>query len=897
MDKKIQNLPFWSYDEQEIFKRLKSSDKGLSEEEVQLRQKVFGTNLLPEKKNGPLKILFRQFGNPLIFILLFASFVTLLLREFGDSTIILLAVAVNTGLGFYQENKAESALRHLKSYLEQRTRVIRDRRESEISVDELVPGDLIKITSGTRIPADARILSSTDLSLDESMLTGESLPIEKNKEILPTTTSLVNRTNYLHAGSLVTQGNGLAIITATGPQTELGKIATLMTKGKDFGTPLQKSINRFAWFAAIVISVIVIFIFIAGLWRGEPILDMFLASVAVAVGAIPEGLPIALTVILSVGVERLARKKAVVRKLVAAETLGSTTLILTDKTGTLTEAKMSLAHLASLKNLLTNSVPKERLSTDPLEKTEQNMALLALINCDITLAGNKKKETNPSFSGKPLEVSLASEIQKRGFDIFSFKDKISPITISPFNSKNKYSAYLINKPVPELNFLPWKDFTAFLTYFGAPEILIENSFLAEEEQKLIKQKVEELAEQGERVLAIGYKPLKEDQLGHDSLKQGPDNLNFVGLISFYDPPRPDVKKTLHQIKKLGVKIVIATGDHPGTAVALAKEVGLEIDKSQVVEGNDLRSLSDDDLVSFIESVKVFARVTPEDKLRITNAYQKRGEVIAMTGDGINDAPALKNADIGISLGSGTDVAKDTADMVLLDDNLSTIVKAIEEGRKIIANAKKTLIYFLSGILDEILLIGGSILFGLPLPITAVQILWVNFFSDSLPAVAFAFENQPADSRQKHQNILFDREVKVLVATIGLLTSLALFGLYLILLNLGYPLSLIKTFIFASFGLYSLFLVFPLKNLAQPIFRLNLLSNRYMMIGVILGLIMMGSAIYLPVANKLLDTVPLPLDWLIWVGLICLVNLLIAELSKSLVKLLKDKKSQTKFFFQ
>ncbi|MFA6274601.1 MAG: cation-transporting P-type ATPase, partial [Candidatus Paceibacterota bacterium] len=642
MNKEIQNQSFWSYDEQTIFEQLETTKKGLTEDESTARQKIFGPNLLPEEKNVYWKILLRQFTSPLIFILLFAGLVTFILKEFGDTIIIALTIVVNAGLGFYQENKAETAIRHLKSYLEQRTRVIRNGQEIEISVEEIVPGDVIKIISGTRIAADSRILSCVNLTIDESMLTGESLPIEKNKEILPTTTSLTNRTNCLYAGSLVTQGNGLAVVTAIGSQTELGKIAFLLDKGTETSTPLQKSISYLAWILTVVILIIVILIFVIGLWRGEPTLNMFLTTVAIAVGAIPEGLPITLTVVLSVGVERLAKKKAIVRKLVAAETLGSTTLILTDKTGTLTKAKMSLAHIISLKNLLTNSIPKERLSSKPLTKEEKEIISLALVNCDVTPTNGKEKQRNGTFfSGKPLEVSLASEAHKRGFDIFSFKEPLSAAIVSPFNSQNKYSAYLITNPSLGLDFLPWGDSAAFLVYFGAPEVLIENSFLAEEEKKIITQRVEEFAKQGERVLAVAYKPLKKDQLKNDWLNQKLNNLNLAGLISFYDPPRPDVKKTLHQIEKLGIKIVIATGDHPGTAIALAKEIGLKVKESQMIEGNSLRSLGDNELMNIIDSIKIFARVTPEDKLRITTIYQKKKEVIAMTGDGINDAPAIK----------------------------------------------------------------------------------------------------------------------------------------------------------------------------------------------------------------------------------------------------------------
>jgi len=874
--KEVIREPFWTKTPKEVVQILDTNiEKGLNDEEILKRQKLFGINTLADGiQRSTIGIFLRQFKSPLIFILVIAAVLTLVLQKWGDFAVITMAVLVNAALGFYQEHKAESALEHLKTYLQERVRVIREGKEFEIDVKELVPGDVVHLMLGNRIPADGRVIEANGVMIDEAILTGESLPVEKHSDTLNPATLVPERSNMLFGGTLMVQGNCRMIVCATGNDTEFGKIATLVKEARESETPLQKSIKKFAWIITAVLAVFIIGIFIQGVVRGETVLDMFFIAVAMAVGAVPEGLPIALTVVFAVGVERLAKRNGVVRRLVAAETLGSTTVILTDKTGTLTRARMSISRVLSPKQLFSRTLPKEHLLKH-LSPDQKEILTVALLSTEVLVEEPDKESDAPEFVGRSLEMSLAKEAFSHGLSLGDLRKNNEVDCLLPFSSSHKFAVYRLFKKSADTSFLPWGQRGSFAIFFGAPEVLLSMAVLKKDEYMVALEHINTMALDGERVLGVGYKKIQNTR----SLEKKFSGITFGGIISFSDPVREEVPEVMRRVESFGVRTVIVTGDHRGTAMAVAKSLGWNVNDAHVLDGAQLATLSDEALTAQLNNIRIFARVTPEDKLRIVKLFRASGESVAMTGDGVNDAPSLKEADVGIAVGSGTDVAKDVADLVLLDNNFKTIVVAIEEGKKIVANIKKTIVYLLSSILDEVLLIGGSVFLGWPLPLTALQILWVNFFSDSFPAISFAFENDSQGIYRKTNRIrnqIFDKEVKTLLVGVGVVTSVLLFGLYALFRQFSVDQALVRTFIFASFGLYSLFVVFPLKSLRASIFSYNIFSNPYMVAGVFLGVAMMASAIYLPFLQSILGTVALPFPWMLGVMAIVLLNVAIAE---------------------
>ncbi|MEK7192350.1 MAG: HAD-IC family P-type ATPase [Patescibacteria group bacterium] len=860
LTKDILRRSFWALPIREVLDALETTKFGLADDEVEARRQVFNKNILPKSKGSTgLKIFLRQFKSPLLLLLLAASGITLFLEDYRDTIAILAAVAVNVILGFYQENKAEAALANLKTYIVERTRVLRNGQEIELESADLVPGDIVHLSQGDRVPADSRLIYINDFFVDESILTGESLPVIKTTEPSSFKAVLADRRSMVFSGTSIIQGFANAVVCATGSDTELGKIAGFVAAAEKETTPLQRSIFNFSLKVSIFLTILTAAIFFFGIYLGHPILDMFLIAVAVAVSAVPEGLPVAMTVILAIGVQRLAKRNGVVRKLIAAETLGNTSIILTDKTGTLTEAKMTLSEI---------SVFTEEFSRAEILKN-------ALFNTDVVIENPRDPHDKWRIIGRPLEIAIAKEAAREGISFHGIKKESEQIDFLPFTSKNKFSASIIKTGERYL-----------LNVLGAPEILIKLSNLKEEERHQLVREVDKMAYSGERVLGLAVRELTAIDGVSLRHKSTFENLKFLGTFSFRDPIRQGVKEALATVERAGVKTVIVTGDHKGTAEAVAKELGMHIDRDEVIDGFELDLLSDEALKKKLPFLRIVSRVSPEGKLRIAKTFQSLGETIAMTGDGINDAGSLKQADIGIAMGSGTDVAKDVSDLVLLDDNFSTIVSAIEEGRRIIENIRKVIVYLFSSIFSELFLIGGALLIGIALPLNALQILFVNFIADSFPAVSLAFEDHIdylARPKRKISRNLFDKEMAFLTFVVGLPSSLFLFLLYYYLLSLGFDAALVKTFIFASFGSYSLFLIFSVRSLRKPIIGYNFFSNPVLLIGVLAGLGSIMGTIYWEPAQSLLSTVSLPLSWLIGVIGFGLVNLIAIEIGKWLIR--------------
>jgi Ca2+-transporting ATPase len=833
---------------------LNSQPNGLSREEARRRLEKNGPNRLPRRGRATaIELILKQVKSPLIIVLLVAAAITFGLEEQVNTGVLLATVFVNVALGFWQENKAEAVLEALQNYTRTRARVRRDGHEHDLDAEELVTGDVIQLFPGTRIPADARLMAATGLQIDEAVLTGESLPVNKDIQPLPKKTGIAERASMVFGGTLVVQGIATAVVTDTGGSTEFGRIAALAGAQERETTPLQRAVAVFARRATIGLLLLCAGLFAIGLASGREPQEMFFIAVAVAVSAVPEGLPVALTVILASGVERLARRRGVVRKLLAAETLGSTSLILTDKTGTLTQAKMALTDVHAVRQ----------------EDGESERVLRhALLATDVTIENPYEPSDQWKILGKSMEVSLVRDALGRGQSLPELQTKHPLIERLPFNSERKYGGSAVES----------KDGLR-ITLLGAPDILIKFCTLSDEERKRVLTAIEERTNSGERLLGVITKDAFKEAL-HDR-----SGFTFEGWLAFRDPLRPGVADAIRRIGESGVQTAMVTGDHPGTAASVARTLGLMSGKGQIMTGMEIDHLDDIALLRRLPDTRVFARTTPEQKLRLVKLSQRLGEVVAVTGDGVNDAPALKAADVGVAVGSGTDVAKAAADLVILDDDYGTIVHAVEEGRRILDNIRKAVSYLLSNAFGELILIGGSIVFGLPLPLTAIQILYVNFFSDSFPAVAYAFEQiADSDRRQpRHAGQLLDKRSRFIIFIIGLISSASLFALYGYLLAQGIEEKLVRSFVFAAFGTYTLFVSLSLRSLRNPLWSYGLFSNKPLTVGVLIGLGLMVGAIYLPWLNEILGTTPLEWPWALGVFGFGLANVVGVEVTKRLFR--------------
>ena len=854
----------WAISDAEIFNKLKTTQAGLAEEEAKARLIKYGDNTFHNKeKVNPVSLFFKQFLSPLIFLLLGAVVLTFILNEWVDAIVIAMAVLLNVLLGFYHEYHAENTLDKLTTYIKDRSRVIRNGREQEIDSALLVSGDIIKLSYGSRVPADARILTVNDFSVDEAILTGESMPVGKTSEQIALTALVAERKNIAHAGTLVVQGYATAVVYATSNKTEIGKIASIVSGTRRIKTPLQKGVSNLAWLIFAVVFFIIIGILILGIMRGESLIPMLLLSSAVAVGAVPEALPIALTVILAIGAERIAEKKGIIRKLTAAETLGSTTLIMTDKTGTLTLADMQLVGVDEVKDILGGHLRKRE---EKIFSNEQKKLLeLSLLNVDVSIENPDEDKEKWIFRGRPFEVNIVKSCRLHNISLDILSSFASYIVL-PFNSTNKFS-------VAE------KD--GNYVVMGAPDILLSRSDVSKEEYFQIESWIEETSREGKRLIGVATVPKKHKKNFSLEDIQG---LKFLGMFVFYDPIRPEVPNAIKNIESHGVKMVLVTGDLVGTALAVAKNLDWEVKEDEVLTGAEIQSLSDEQLIGVIPKIKIFARVTPEDKLRIGQLYQKLGEIVAMTGDGVNDAPSLKAMDIGISLGSGSDVAKSAADLVLLDDNFETISLAIDEGRRILSNIRKTFTYLMSNSFDEVFVIGGSLLVGISLPLTALQIIWVNLFTGSLPALAFAFDENIDKGKKlyKDSHLIFSQSVKVFIFGVGIISSLLLFVLYYVLIKMGLEVDVARSVFFVCFSSYILFIAFSFRSLHRPLFSYDIFSNSKLNIAIIIAVAILIATMTIPFMRNLFELAPLPLNWLPFIFLWLALNILLVEGAKFLM---------------
>lgn len=850
-----------------------SLHEGLSEATRTERSIQYGKNELSVNAQSSIaQIFLRQYKNPLIIILLCATGFTLLLAEWIDASIIAFAVLINTLLGFFQEYKAERAIADLRSYITERARVVRDGMEKEIDSRDVVPGDVLHLVSGARVTADARLCVVQNLFLDEAILTGESLPVSKHTETLPEAVMLAERGNMVYAGTHVIEGSAYAIVTHTGYGTELGALAKLTSDLKAEKTPLQLALEKLAWIITIVVSIVVVCIFVLGILNHQPLYEMVLLSIAIVVGAVPESLPIGLTAVLAIGVERIAKRKGIMRSLTAAETLGSTTLVLTDKTGTLTQAKMELVDIITFERLVDTSYVQSAFRKR-FSIVEKEILKLAVCNSDVVIEDDSAPPEEWVISGSPLETNIVRSAGVHGIRITKADKELLNIRLL-FNSTHKFSV----SKIPS-HFLPgaYAQYEDAHVVVGAPDILLARSYIDTHTYTKAHTVVESLSNLGRRILGVALVTPRQrgSTLNHDDIR----DITFLGVLSFVDPIRPEVPSALERINEYGVKVVMATGDLPGTALSIGRELGWDIDMSSIITGVQLTQLSDETLRGMLPRTRIFARVTPADKVRIAKLYQSLGEVVAMTGDGVNDGPALKVANIGIAVGSGSDVAKSIADLVLTDDNFQTIVATIEEGKYMLANIKKIFVYLMSNALDEVILIGGSILVGIPMPLTAVQIIWVNLFTGSLPAIAYAFERQPLRKGTVESKTFFDRTVIFLVTVVGVITSLMLFSLYCVLTSLSVPLETARGVLFVCFSAYMLCVSFSFRDLYAPVWTYSATNNRFLLFGVSLGALLIVVTMYVPFFQTLFGTSAISFGWILFILVWLLFNVLLIEVAK------------------
>lgn len=883
-------LLFYNLSVEDCFHQVKSSPQGLSEAEAKHRLEKHGLNKLTGVK--PLSrflIFFSQFKNSLIFLLLIAGTISVIIGKYLEAQIVFGAVLINAVIGFFQENKANNALNQLKKMVEHKTVVRRAGVDREINSSEVMVGDIIILRAGEQITVDCRVVKSIDLQINEASLTGESSPIFKNNRTLPENTVLADRKNMVYSGTVVVSGNGEVLAVAKGHQTELGKISDMVRETEEGQTPLQKRLSQLSKFISLIAVAVSVLIIVFGLIQGRDFFDIFLTAVAVAVAAVPEGLVVAVTVILTLGMKQILRQKALTRKLLAVETLGSVTVICTDKTGTLTEGIMQVAHVIigdqEFKPLDISRHPKKAEITNFLRILEVGLL------CNNAILEKADSLHPEKIIGLPMEVALLKVGQEIGIDQEELLKKEPKIGELPFKSDNKFMITLHS--LSSNNYILYEK--------GAPEKIIAKSAkfldqqgckeLTKNEQTKLLHRVEELTSRGLRLIALAYK--KVDKLPWPIEQEPKDwtnidkDLIFIGFIAFKDPLRSDAKETITLCRRAGIRPIIITGDHPLTAFAIAKEVGFTDVIKDMVTGEELDKITDEALRIMVKTHNIYARVSSEHKLKIVRALQANGEVVAMTGDGLNDSPALKTADIGVCLGSGTDVAKENSDIVLLDDNFKVIIAAVREGRIIFSNIRKSVTYLVSDCFSEIFLIMGSIFFGTPLAILPAQILWVNIVNDGLPNFSLAFEHSDENVMDspplKKSEPIVNREMKVIIIWMGLIRDLGILMLFLYLYKnqalFGWDISYLRTFFFALLGFKSISGIFSLRSLNIPIHKIKHGQNPYLIGAFIISLLLLGLAIYWGPLQKIVGTVPLSLfSWFLIFGL-SLTNIFIIEMIK------------------
>ncbi len=870
---------------------------GLSREEVTNRLAKHGPNQLPEPKTrGPLIRFLYQFHNVLIYVLIAASAVTALLEHWVDASVILGVVVLNALIGYVQEGKAEDALRAIRQMLSPNAMVMRGGRQTTIQAEELVPGDIVLLQSGDKVPADLRLFRVKGLQIQESILTGESMAVEKITEPVAQEAVIGDHLCMAYSGTLVTHGQGAGVVIATGAQTEIGRISTLVSEVESVTTPLLRQMAQFGrWLTAAILGIAIITFAFGSLVRDYGFAEMFLAAVSLAVAAIPEGLPAIMTITLAIGVQRMAQRNAIIRRLPAVETLGAVTVICSDKTGTLTRNEMTVRTMASAAGLFkfsgTGYDPHGAISLANMDiRPEEQPLLLEAVRAAVLCNDATLEQKNDEWlvHGDPMEGAVIVAGLKAGLDIEAVAKQYPRTDLIPFESEHRFMATLHHSHTGD----------AFIFLKGAPERILEmcaHQRTVDGEQPLDRKywlnRIEEVAQQGQRILAIAVKPANNEQM-ELTFSDVENDLTMLGLFGLIDPPREEAIEAVQVCDKAGIRVKMITGDHSATARAIARQLKL-VNSDDVLTGQELDLMSEDELRQHVQDVDVYARVNPEHKLLLVRLMQEQGFIVAMTGDGVNDAPALKRADVGTAMGhNGTEAAKEAAEMVLADDNFASITHAVEEGRTVYDNLKKAILFILPTNGGEALIILAAILLGFDqLPLTPVQILWVNMVTAVTLALTLAFEPPEKNvmrrpPRNAHEPMLAPHLIWR-VAFVSVILLSGTFGLFLWDMAQGVSIEHARTVAVNTLVVFEIFYLFNSRYITASVFnRAGLTGNRYVLIAIVILIILQLGFTYLAPMQSLFGTAAIDFD--IWLRILLVSSsvLFLVELEKVFVRRLE-----------
>ena len=877
----------------EVIKKHETDAKrGLTSSEAKTRLEKYGPNAIESSnKKSLLSKIIEQIADPMVILLIIAAIVSAFTGDVVECVIIVAIVVINAIMSIIQEGKAEDSVAALQKMSSPEATVIRDGKRGHVKAEELVPGDIVVIETGDIIPADMRLVESSNLKIDESSLTGESVAVEKDASFeTDEEVGIGDRENYAHSSSIVTYGHGIGLVTSTGEETEIGKIATSLEAVEDKETPLQRQLKNLSKLLAILVVVVCIAVFALGYFRtGDDLLETFMVAVSLAVAAIPEGLTAVVTIVLSIGMNRMADRKAIVKNLLSVETLGSTTVICSDKTGTLTQNEMTIT------KIFTNDEeyevegsgykPEGDIRNENKEVVESNdqikllMTIASLCNdANLTRDGEEYKIT-----GDPTEGAMLTFAEKWNINQENLNDKHPRLQEIPFDSSRKMMTTF-----HEL------DGKYYALTKGAPDVVMSHSSniiingemqdFTDDYRKKLADKNNDLASQALRVMAYAFRPLEtlDQDLTTENIEK---DMIFVGLTGMIDPARPEAKAAVAECHASGIDVIMITGDYFETALAIAKDLGIASSRDQAMQGSELNDKTHEEIREIVKTKRIFARVSPENKVQLVKALEANDNVVAMTGDGVNDAPAIKNADIGVSMGiTGTDVAKDASDMILVDDNFATIVNAVEEGRVIFSNIKKFVSFLLSCNIAEVLIVFLSILFGLPSPLTPIQLLWLNLVTDAFPALALGvepaepglMEEPPRDPRES----IISGDIRTNLISQSIFITLAVLGAYVVGLKWIFPDSIegAHTMVFATLITSELLRAFSVRSVKFTLKELGFTTNSYLIKAVILSFALLLLVMYVPVLRDLFEVVSLTWEW-IPVLILALIPLVFGEIAK------------------
>lgn len=877
----------------EILEKIQSNPKtGLSSSEASKRLEKYGPNKIESSnKKSILEKIKDQLLDPMVILLIVASIISAFTGDKVEAIIIIAIVIINAIMSIYQEGQAEDSVAALQKMSSPEATVLRDGKRGKVKAEELVPGDIVILETGDIIPADIRLLDSRNLQIDESSLTGESVAVEKDAdEEYKEEVGIGDRKNSAFSSSIVTYGHGEGVITATGHETEIGHIATSLDSVEDKETPLQRQLKDLSKKLAILVIIVCALVFVVGYFRSDmDILENFMVAVSLAVAAIPEGLTAVVTIVLSIGMNRMVERKAIVKNLVSVETLGSTTAICSDKTGTLTQNEMTITKVfTDFKEFDVEGsgyTPEGdiKLDGETIEDHEQ-IKLLMTIASFSNDANLIEKDGLYEITGDPTEGAMLTLAEKWGIVQEDLNESHPRIDEIPFDSDRKMMTTFHEM-----------DGSYYAMTKGAPDVMISKSSkimiggkledFTEDKKKEVLEENTKLAKKALRVMAYAFKPyetLENEELTTENIEK---DMVFVGLTGMIDPPRPEAKAAVEECHRSGIDVIMITGDYFETALAIAKDLGIASDASQAMQGSELNNKSEEEIREIVKTKRIFARVSPQNKVQLVNALQANGEIVAMTGDGVNDAPAIKNADIGVSMGiTGTDVAKDTADMILVDDNFATIVNAVEEGRVIFSNIKKFVSFLLSCNIAEVAIVFLSILFGLPSPLTPIQLLWLNLVTDAFPALALGVEPAEADimdrePRDPKESILAGKTGQgVILQSIAITVSVL--AAYIIGLKWIFPNNIegAHTMVFATLITSELLRAFSVRSEKYTLKELGWFSNKYLLKANLLSFALLLLVMYIPPLRRLFELQFISWQW--WIILVlALLPLTLGEIHK------------------